>query len=103
MKFDRKNRCQQLIELSITFSLISSTSLGIDLRSVGGFFSSDLTVEVTQHVTTPALPISDTSAVCDIGGAQLDDDARAWRRPQIEPRQYHILHCIPNSQVRVCY
>jgi hypothetical protein len=103
VKFDRNNRCQQLIELSITFSLISSTSLGIDLRSVGGFFSSDLTVEVTQHVTTPALPIADTSAVCDIGGAQLDDDARAWRRPQIEPRQYHILHCIPNSQVRVCY
>jgi hypothetical protein len=47
------------------------------------------------------LPIADTSSVCDIGGAQLDDDARAWRRPQIEPRQYHILHCIPNSQVRV--
>lgn len=90
-------------ELSRTFSLISSTSLGFDLRSLEEFFSSGLTVEVTQHVKTPTLPIADTSPVCDIGGAQLDDDARAWRRPQIEPRQYHILHCIPNPQVRVCY
>jgi hypothetical protein len=31
------------------------------------------------------------SWACDIGGAQSDDHARAWRCPQIEPRQYHIL------------